>query len=447
MRIKIKKGLDLPIEGSPEQSIASAARPRCVALLGDDYHGIRPKLLAREGEAVKLGQKLFFDKRTGVEFTSPASGIVEKINRGKKRAIESLVIRIQGDDEIRFHSHSHHALNILASEKVRETLLLSGLWTAFRTRPYSMIAHLESVPHSIFITATDTNPLAADPAVIINEYEEDFVNGLLVVARLADVPVYLCTNSSEIGIPGHSQIIPVEFAGPHPAGLVGTHIHHLDPASAEKTVWHINYQDVIAIGKLFTTGRIWVERIVSLAGPGVIKPRLLRMRLGADLNELVREELHPGSHRLISGSVLSGRKTRPGLAYLGRYHNQVTVVNDMANREFLGWLLPRMKRFAFNSIFQTVFPVRRPFAFDTSLNGTTRPIVPVGNFERVMPLDLLPTPLFKSLILGDIEDARRLGCLELDEEDLALCSYVCCSKQEYGRALRDCLGKIELENQ
>lgn len=426
--------------------MSSAADPQFVAILGQDYHGIKAKLSVQEGETVKLGQKLFLDKHTGVHFTSPAGGTIEKISRGERRAIESLVIRIQGREEVRFQSYSCQELIGLTPEQAKKNLLLSGLWTAFRTRPYSKIPDPASIPHSIFVTATDTAPLAAEPAIIINEYPEDFTSGLLAIAALADVPVFICKSDSKITLPDHPRIIPVEFAGPHPAGLVGTHIHHLDPASAEKTVWHVNYQDVIAIGKLFTTGRLWVERIISLAGPGVKRPRLIRTRLGADIYALVEDELKQGTNRLISGSVLSGRQAGAGLAYLGRYHNQVSVLEERTDRDLLGWLFPRMNRYAFNRIRLAGFADMRLSFFDTSLNGVARPIVPLGNFERVLPFDLLPTPLLKSLMLGDLEAARDLGCLELDEEDLALCSYVCCSKQEYGGALRDCLTQIEAEN-
>ncbi len=443
--IKIKRGLDLPITGSPEQRIDDARQVRSVAVVGFDYHGMKPTMEVREGDRVKLGQLLFSDKKTpGVIFTSPAAGIVSAINRGEKRVLQSVVIDIDGDDAVPFDAHSAEQLAALDPQAVRDQLINSGLWTALRTRPFSKTPAVDGKPSSIFVTAIDTNPLAADPAVIIKQHAADFESGLKVLARLAKV--WLC-KAEGVSLPGESVtgVSAEAFAGPHPAGLAGTHIHNLDPVSESKTVWQINYQDVIAVGVLFTQGKIWTDRYVALAGPQVEKPRLLKTRLGANLEELTAGELTPANNRVISGSVFGGRMARGPVAYLGRFHSQVSVLKEGDERQLLHYLRAGKNKHSVLNIFVSKLAPSRLFNFDTSTNGSPRAMVPVGNYEMVMPLDILPTQLLRYLIVGDTEMAQKLGCLELDEEDLALCSYVCAGKYEYGPILRDNLTRIEKE--
>ena len=443
--IKIKRGLDLPITGSPEQRIDDARQVRSVAVVGFDYHGMKPTMEVREGDRVKLGQLLFSDKKTpGVIFTSPAAGIVSAINRGEKRVLQSVVIDIDGDDAVPFEAHSAEQLAVLEPQSVRDQLINSGVWTALRTRPYSKTPAVDSKPSSIFVTAIDTNPLAADPAVIIQQHAADFESGLKVLSRLGKV--WLC-KAEGASIAGESVdgVRAESFAGPHPAGLAGTHIHNLDPVSETKTVWQINYQDVIAIGVLFTQGKIWTDRYIALAGPQVEKPRLLKTRLGANLDELTAGELAPANNRVISGSVFGGRMARGPVAYLGRFHSQVSVLKEGDERQLLHYLRAGKNKHSVLNIFVSKLAPSRLFNFDTSTNGSPRAMVPVGNYEMVMPLDILPTQLLRYLIVGDTEMAQKLGCLELDEEDLALCSYVCAGKYEYGPILRDNLTRIEKE--
>lgn len=443
--IKIKRGLDLPITGSPEQRIDDARQVRSVAVVGFDYHGMKPTMEVREGDRVKLGQILFSDKKTpGVIFTSPAAGVVSAINRGERRVLQSVVIDIEGDEAVAFDSHAVDQLASLDQQVIRDQLISSGLWTALRTRPYSKTPAVDSKPSSIFVTAMDTNPLAADPAVIIQQHAADFENGLKVLARLGKV--WLC-KAEGANIPGESVtgVSTESFAGPHPAGLAGTHIHNLDPVSETKTVWQINYQDVIAFGVLFTQGKIWTDRYFALAGPQVEKPRLLKSRLGANLDELTAGELTPDNNRVISGSVFGGRMARGPVAYLGRFHSQVSVLKEGDERQLLHYLRAGKNNHSVLNIFTSKLAPSRLFNFDTSTNGSPRAMVPVGNYEMVMPLDILPTQLLRYLIVGDTEMAQKLGCLELEEEDLALCSYVCAGKYEYGPILRDNLTRIEKE--
>jgi Na+-transporting NADH:ubiquinone oxidoreductase subunit A len=406
---------------------------------------MKPTMAVQVGDRVKLGQILFSDKKSeGVHYTAPGAGVVSAVHRGEKRVLQSVVIDLDGDEEVTFTSYSPAQLDGLSSEQVRENLQQSGLWTALRTRPFSKVPAIDATPASIFVTAIDTHPLAADPAIIIAEQPEAFEAGLKVLTNLAKV--FLC-KAPDASLPGESLAkVQVEsFSGPHPAGLAGTHIHFLDPVSASKSVWTIGYQDVIAVGKLFTSGRLSVERVVSLAGPVVEQPRLVRARLGANLDELTAGELQPGANRVVSGSLLGGRTAHGAFAYLGRYHQQVSCLREGKEREMLHYMRPGVDKHSILNIYISKLMAGKKFSFSTSTNGSPRAMVPVGNYEEVMPLDVLPTQLLRALIVGDTEVAQKLGCLELDEEDLALCSYVCAGKYEYGPILRDNLTRIEKE--
>jgi Na+-transporting NADH:ubiquinone oxidoreductase subunit A len=443
--IKLKKGLDLPIGGEPNPSIAYGAETHRVALLADDYPGMKPALVVDEGETVKKGQVLFTDRATPeIQYTAPGCGKVAAIHRGEKRRFESMVIELDGDDEQRFAVHD---ISVLTGDQARENLLASGLWTALRTRPFNKVPDPGSKPHSIFVTAMDTSPLAADPAPIIAEQSDDFILGLHVLTRLTEGTVFVCyRHGSEVPGKDVPEVRMEAFAGPHPAGLAGTHIHFLDPVSSTKTVWFIGYQDVIACGSLFRTGRLSVDRVVSLAGPSVEKPRLIRTRLGACTDDLVTGELCGGEHRVISGSVLSGRKASPPHNFLGRYDVQISVLEEGRRRELLGWQAPGFGKFSVTWAFASAWLGRgRRFALNTSTHGSKRAMVPIGVYEKVMPLDILPTQLLRALIVGDVEQAQALGCLELDEDDLALCTFVCPGKYDYGPMLRSTLDRIEQE--
>lgn len=444
--IKITKGLDVPITGEPQQHISDAPRPRSVALIGFDYVGMKPTMAVKVGDRVKTGQLLFTDKKTeGVRYTAPATGVIAAINRGEKRVLQSVVIDVEDDDYQQFAQCAVSELGALSQADIRTNLQDSGLWTAFRTRPYSKVPALDAEATAIFVTAIDTHPLAADPQLVIATAEQDFQNGLTVLAGLTSGKVHLCTApAAKIPTFSAENVQATEFSGPHPAGLAGTHIHFLEGASASKQLWTVGYQDVIAIGKLFTSGQLHADRVVSLAGPRVAEPRLLKTRVGASLEELCAGQMLPGNNRIVSGSILGGRTARGAVAYLGRYHNQVTVLEEGNTREFMGWLSPGVNKHSTLRIYLSQF-FRKKFAYSTNTNGSERAMVPMGSYERVMPLDVLPTQLLRALIVGDTQTAQTLGCLELDEEDLALCTYVCPGKYEYGPILRDNLGRIEKE--
>lgn len=449
MQFTIKKGLDLPITGEPKQVIEDGNAVKSVAILGMDYVGMKPTMMVSEGDTVKLGQILFSDKKNpGVNFTSPGAGVVKAINRGAKRVLQSVVIELQGNAEESFAKYEESKLNDLTAEQVKENLLASGLWTSMRTRPYGKIPAVDGIPHSIFVTAIDTNPLAADPAVVIKARGNDFANGLAVISRLAG-KTYVCkATGADIATGNNASVVVAEFSGPHPAGLPSTHIHFIDPVNAEKFVWHLDYQAVMAIGALFTTGKLNVERVVSLAGPTVKNPRLIRTRVGANTDDLVAGELDDAvENRVISGSVLYGHRAADWAAYLGYYNNQVSVLQEGRARELFGWIVPGKNKYSALDVYTSSVDRKtgRKFPLTTSKNGSNRAIVPVGVYETVMPMDILSTPLLKALVVGDTDQAQLLGCLELDEEDVSLFTFVDPGKHDFGPVLRANLTKIEKE--
>lgn len=446
--IKIKRGLDLPITGTPQQVIHDGPMVRSVAILGRDYVGMKPTMAVQVGDKVKKGQLLFTDKKTeGVFYTSPVAGIVSAINRGEKRALQSVVIDVEGEESETFASYVATDLGALKREQVVENLVDSGLWTAFRTRPFSKVPAPATQPAAIFVAAIDTNPLAADPQVVIAENPEAFAQGLEIISKLTDGQLFV-SKAPGADIPvGNAPVAVEEFSGPHPSGNVGTHIHFLCPVSENKTVWHIGYQDVIAVGQLFTTGELNSDRVISLAGPRVSEPRLIRTQLGACLTSIAAGQAieDDGVNRIISGSVFSGLLARGPMAYLGRYAVQVSIIREKKERDLLGYLSPGANKHSVLNVYLSKFSRSKKFNFTSTTNGSPRAMVPTGAYETVMPLDILPTQLLRAIVVGDLETAQALGCLELDEEDLALCTYVCPGKYEYGPILRNNLTAIEKE--
>ncbi len=444
--ITIKKGLDIPISGTPTQVINDGNTITRVALLGEEYVGMRPTMHTRVGDVVKKGQVLFEDKKNpGVKFTAPASGKVAEINRGAKRVLQSVVIDVEGNEQVTFNSYKADQLSQLDRAAIVEQLVESGMWTALRTRPFSKVAAIDSETKAIFVTAVDTNPLAANPEAIINEQTDAFVAGLTLLSRLTSDKVHVCKSGASLPRCSETNVEEHVFNGPHPSGLVGTHIHMLFGANAANVAWHINYQDVIAFGQLFLTGELYTDRVVALAGPVVNKPRLVRTQIGASIEQLTDSELMPGQIRVLSGSVLNGISAIGPHGYLGRYHLQVSALREGYEKEFLGWIVPGKNKFSVTRAFLSQFFPGQLFNMTTSTNGSDRSMVPIGNYEKVMPLDVEPTLLLRDLCAGDSDSAQLLGALELDEEDLALCTFVCPGKYEFGPLLRECLDKIEKE--
>jgi Na+-transporting NADH:ubiquinone oxidoreductase subunit A len=452
--IKITSGLDLPLAGQPTGPVSAGPRVSSVALLGRDYVGLRPRLLVKPGDAVTLGQPLFVDKRDPtVHYVAPGTGLVSAVHRGNRRRLLSVTVdldpEVGGKVEASVMSGEADPADLTADE-VRDRLCRFGLWTALRARPFGRVPPADSRPRSIFVTAIDTHPLAANPAEVVAQAQAEFTTGLNILGMLTDGPVHLCTAPGWQGPLGDPQRVRLsEFAGPHPAGLAGTHIHFLDPVAANRVVWHIGYQDVIAFGRLFRDGVLDVSRVVALGGPGVKNPRLMRSRLGASADDLCAGELvsaRPAGipPRLISGPVLSGRQARGAEAYLGRYHQQLAAVPEDDGHRWFGWLRLFSRGHSFSGLFRRHQSGARD-VLTTAAGGVPRTLLPAEAFEKVMPLDILPVPLLRALLIRDTDQAQALGCLELDAEDLALCSYVCPGKLDYGSILRVNLAQIERE--
>jgi Na+-transporting NADH:ubiquinone oxidoreductase subunit A len=445
--IKIKRGLNLPISGS-----LTAAEPvkapviKHVALLPQEAVGIKTKLICEVGDTVKIGSPLFFDKRSkNVLFTSPAAGEVLAIHRGHRRSVQSVVVMVdESDDQVDFGPFD-------ASKSSREDLVAflcrTGFWPTLRQRPFGIIPDPASQPQALVVTAADTRPLAPEPQDLLKGRQDHFRCGLAAVQKLTSGPTWLCThggkNWESFLVDG---VMHQEFSGPHPAGNAGVHIHHLAPAGPKATTWHIDYQDVADLGEFLNTGMIPTHCLVALVGPGVRQPKLLRTRKGSATGDLCALDTPFEKPRFISGSALGGRICPPSTetGYLGRYSNMITVLDDQPKRRFLDWLHPFGKQHTVTNTLVAKFS-HKTFDYNTDLNGGLRAIVPIGSYEEVMPMDILATQLFRALAANDLGASEKLGALELSEEDLALCEYVCPSKIEFGALLRTMLTRIQKE--
>ncbi|BBM88796.1 Na(+)-translocating NADH-quinone reductase subunit A [Spirochaetota bacterium] len=476
----IKKGLDIPLVGKPVAIIEQAAAVSTVGVVALDYKNIKPRLLVAENEEVQIGTPLFEDKVSGVLFTAPGGGTVKAIHRGAKRKLLALEIALAEVEEHRpsFPTLAINDIKGLASSVIRDRLNEAGCWAVIRERPFGGIADMKATPRSIFVTATDTDPLGSHPSHVIAVNEKAFVCGLHVLAQLTPGYVHVCrAKNSDIPHAENERVQQHVFTGKHPAGLVGTHIHFIDPiATTDDRVWHVGYQDVIKIGKLFLTGKIFVERYVALGGTEVAHPRMLKTRIGANLNDLVKRELTVAGYeaeknrstlasrpvpvktaskdsqaseqsdfRIVSGSPLAGRKVEPGVHFLGAYANAVAVLKEDRGRYFQDFMRPGANKFSLKAVFVSGLFKNKRFAIGTSTHGSHRAVVPIGAYEEVLPLNILATPLIKALLVKDLEAAEQLGALELDGEDLALCTFVCPGKNNISDALEEVLGALYQE--
>ncbi len=454
---RITRGLDLPIGGAPAPTIEPAQPVSRVALLGGDYINMRPTFAVEVGEQVQRGQLLFEDKKTpGVRYTSPGQGRVLGIHRGERRAFLSIVIELDeaersptldAGEQVSFASFTSKNPQQLTGDEIRALLVESGLWTSLRERPFGHVPSPETRPRSIFVTAMDTNPLAPPVDHVLKGKEQDFRIGLQCLAKLTDGPTFVCTApNGNVPVEESNGIRHEVFEGPHPAGTPGVHIHTLDPVCRTKCVWYVNYQDVAAVGRLMREGVLDIERVIALAGPAVQRPRLLRTRLGTSLDMLADGQLEAGDVRVLSGSVLSGVQAMGDeLGYLGRYHHQVTALHEGYEREFMAWTMPGRNVYSVTRAFLSAFLPKPDLKFTTTTHGGDRAIVPIGSYEKVMPMDIEPTYLLRSLVSRDVEQAELLGALELEEEDVALCSLVCAGKTDFGPILRENLTTLEKE--
>jgi len=449
----LKKGYEVKLAGKAEKIVVDAEKSKLFASQPLDYIGLKPRLEVEEGTEVKIGTSLYYDKqRPEIKFVSPASGKVVQINRGERRAIMEVVIESDNkDDAIDFGKHTGAELEKLNADEIKNQLLGSGLWPVIRQRPFSKIADPGKVPRDIFVCAMDTAPLAADPEFLVENEDENFLAGLKVLKKLTEGKLFLTVDGSrDTHVTAIEKAQDVEihsFKGKHPTGNVSVHIHHIAPIKVGDIIWYLYAPDVALIGKLFLTGIYPVERIVAVAGSSVKTEarKYYKTRVGINVQILAIEgDLLDEHGRYISGNVMSGRKLTEN-GYLGFYDRTLTVIPDSRKRVLFGWLTPGLKDESFSRLFLSKLIPSKEYIKDTRIHGGKRAFIQTGEYEKVLPMDILPSHLVKSIMAEEIEDMMALGLLEVDEEDFALCSYICPSKIHFGSYIRQGLDVLEKE--
>jgi len=436
--IRIRKGLKLPVKGAPDSTVETVNGISESAILGDDFPQLKPTMLVKDGDPVQKGQPVFTDRKNPeIIYTAPITGRVKAVRRGQKRKFLSMVFEKGEGEAVKFDIPE-----LSDSAGSYELIKTSGLLSNFRERPFAKCPCAERKPQAVFINCMDTRPMAADMSVILKGREEYFKKGVEAVKTLSE-KTYVCAGI-DLNLPEMAGVNIRIFDGPHPAGLSGTHIHLLYGAALGRTVWTVDMQAVIDIGYLFTHGELNETARIALSGE-FKKPCHIETLKGAPVAEIVKGRLKDETSRLILGSILYGHSVEEGVEHISSSIPQITALTDLKDRYLFGWTTPRNDLFSVKNIFMSKFTGEKRLLFDTSLNGAVRPMVPVGAYEKVMPLDILPTHLLRSLIVKDFETAEKLGCLELSEEDLSLCTYVCPGKIDYSPILRDALLTIEKE--
>ncbi len=433
--IKIKKGLDIPLAGKAETVFGQTQLPGLFAVKPIDFHGITPKVVVKEGEAVKIGSVLFYDKyHPEVKFVSPVSGKLKSVNRGERRRILEVIIENDGKDEfVDFGVADPQAMD---RDSIVNRLLESGAWPYLRQRPYDVIANPQETPKAIFISGFDSAPLAPDMDFVLTGQEAAFKTGMEVLKKLAPEVHLGISNDAASKLYNSLQGVHLhKFSGPHPAGNVGIQIHHVSPINKGERVWVIQPQEIVSIGLLFSQGKHDFSRVIAVTGSEVLKPGYLRYRLGASVSEIVASGVNAGSLRFISGNVLTGDDVGSD-GYLGFYHSQVTVIPEGDEYEFLGWALPGFGKFSVSRTYFSWMNKNKQYKLNANMHGGERAIVMSGQLEKVLPMDLLPEFLIKAILVDDIDKMEQLGIYEIVEEDIALCEFVDTSKMELQSILR-----------
>ena len=442
---KIRKGFDIRLIGEAEKTIKEFKTNR-YALKPTDFIGIFPKLLIKEGDEVKAGSPVFFDKyRDNIVFTSPVSGKISEIRRGAKRVL--LEIIINADPDISYIDFEKANPNDLTRELIIKKMLKSGVWPLIRQRPYSVIADPADNPKAIFISAFDTSPLAPDYDMIVHRQGDIFQTGLDAIAKLTSGKVHLnlkADNPSSRVFSKSKNVQINEFTGPHPAGNVSIQINHIDPINKGDIVWYLYPQDVLTIGRLFIEGKFDASRMIALTGSEVLKPRYYKTHIGASIEGMIEDNVTDIKKRFISGNVLTGSKIE-STGFVGFYDSQVTIIPEGDHYEFLGWGLPNCNKFSFYRSFCSWMTPNKKFRIDTNINGGIRAFVMTGQFEKVFPMDIYPMQLIKAILIEDIDLMENLGIYEVDEEDFALCEFISTSKIEIQSIIRKGLDLMRKE--
>ncbi|MDR2867940.1 MAG: Na(+)-translocating NADH-quinone reductase subunit A [Bacteroidales bacterium] len=426
--INIHKGLNIKLKGESESRFLPFNTTR-FALVPDHYRWVTPKLLLKEGEPVQVGTPIFYAKENEkIVFVSPVSGQITKIQRGEKRKIE--YIEITSDEQN--NSVGVEIPHAFTAENIKETLLQYGLWNLIRELPFNVIADTEKCPKAIFISGFDTAPLAPDSLMLLDNRFEELQAGINVLAKLTSGKVHLSLYQSNDNQP-FEQLTSVEFRyfkGKHPAGNIGTQIHHIEPINKGETVWHIGLQELVIIGKLFKNQKLDFTKNIALTGGGINETGYIKITQGADISTAIKQRQTTEMPRIISGNVFTGKLIGEG-GFADCYVNQITVIPEGGERRFLGWLEPGFRHWSFSrSYLSWLFP-KKKYRFDTSLNGGVRTLMLTTEYEKVFPFNIFPTELLKACIIEDIDLMEALGIYEVTEEDFALCEFICPSKMEW----------------
>ena len=429
------------MSGIPNTDIASAAAPQNVSILPSSFRGVKPKLMVEEGDQVKIGSPLFFDKtKPEVRWASPASGNVTSIQFGARRVIEKIEITVENNDKVSIQTLSQGEFESASRKTILDKILKANLFPLIRQRPFNKVADPKDIPRDIFISGHNSSPLSVDLSRLIKDEKDIFQTGLNVLKKLTEGNVYLTLGSSM----EFDNVITQTISGPHPSGNVGIQIHHTKPLRPGDVIWSVNAQHVITLGKLFQTGSYDPTVIVSIGGSGATSPSTVKTIMGVNIGLLVEEQNLKEPIRLISGDVLTG-KTVENADFLGFYDSSVSIINDDVKRPFLGMLSPGSSRTKYSLTNAFLSFGNKAFNFTSSQNGELRAMVPLNAWEDVLPMDIYPNPLYRAILAQDIEEMEKLGIWECDDEDFALCSFACPSKIDVGGVVRDGLDLMEKE--
>ncbi len=445
--IKIKKGLDIKLKGAAEKITAQSDKVSEVAIKPLDFAGLTPKLKVKPDEVVKVGTAIFVDKyHPEILFTSPVSGVVKDVVRGERRKILEVIIEVKEKQEFEALASGNPAE--MEASSIRENLLNSGLWPALIQRPYGIIANPEDQPKDIFISGFDSAPLGVDYDIILRDQEDSFAVGIAALQKLTTGKVHLSLRDGDPVPKAFADLKDVEyhvFSGPHPAGLVGIQIHHVSPINKGDLYWTITPQHVALVGKLFQTGKLDPNIVVALSGSKLAKPRYMKTIMGAAVGTLLTDQkVNAEESRIISGNVLTG-KTVGMDGFIGFYDSMVSVIPEGDHYELFGWALPGLKKFSASRTFFSWLTPNKEFDIDTNLKGGERAFVMSGQYDKVLPMDILPVFLLKAILVNDIDKMEQLGIYEVIEEDMALCEFVCTSKTEVQEILRGGLDLMHKE--
>ena len=445
--IRLKKGLNIKLTGEAEQVYSTAESAKTYELKPTDFHGLTPKLIVKVGDNVKAGTPVFIDKyNEKVKFCSPFSGEITDVVRGAKRKI--LKVILTADKDISYENLSSASVNDMSREEIINKMCANGVWPFIRQKPYDIIANPSDMPKSIFISAFNSAPISIDNDFALYGKEELFQQGLNIITKLT-------TGTTHLNLDGYSNPSKVftdakgvqinKISGPHPAGNVGVQIHHIDPINKDDIIWYLSPQDILTIATLFNEGKYDASRIIAIAGSQIKKPKYYRSIAGSSVSNLLKDNLKEGNSRIISGDVLTGTKIEEH-GSIGFYDYQLSVIPEGDKSEFLGWISPGLNKFSNSrSYFSWLTPTKK-YDLDANLHGEERAYVFSGEYEKVLPMDIYPTHLIKSIMVGDIEMMENLGIYEVSPEDFALCEFVCTSKVEVQKIIREGLDLIKKEN-